>query len=64
MFDRYIKVNEKRIIAGQTSSGTWYCKEVIAETTGELKTLINEINLIMNEYNTEVKEKPVNEKKK
>jgi len=51
MFDKYVKVNEKRIIAGQTSQGIWYCKEVIAEKTNELKELINEINKIMNEYN-------------
>ena len=53
MFDRYIKINEKRIIAGQTSSGVWYCKELIAEDTKELKELIGNVNLILNEYNNE-----------
>jgi len=53
MFDRYIKINEKRIIAGQTSSGMWYCKELIAEDTKELKELIGNVNLILNEYNNE-----------
>jgi len=52
MFDKYIKINEKRIIAGQTSSGVWYCKELIAETTEELKTMIGEVNTILNTFNT------------
>jgi len=51
MFDRYIKINEKRIIAGQTSNGVWYCKELVAEDTVELKTVINDVNLILNEFN-------------
>ena len=57
MFDRYIKINEKRITAGQNSSGSWYCKELIAETTKELKELISEVNQILNEYNQNGKEK-------
>jgi hypothetical protein len=51
MFDKYVKVNEKRIVAGQTSNGVWYCKELIAETTKELNQLISEVNKILNEYN-------------
>jgi hypothetical protein len=51
MFDKYVKVNDKKIVAGQTSSGVWYCKEAVAETTGELKSLLSEINKILNEYN-------------
>ena len=51
MFDKYVKVNEKRIVAGQTSNGIWYCKEVIAETPKELETVISEVNKILNEYN-------------
>ena len=60
MFDKYIKINEKRIIAGQTSSGIWYCKELIAETTTELREIINEVNIILNDYNNNDKK---NEKK-
>lgn len=55
MFDRYIKINEKRIIAGQTSSGVWYCKELVAETTNELKVLIGETNRILNDFNNEAR---------
>jgi len=57
MFDKYIKINEKRITAGQNSSGVWYCKELIAETPAELKKLIGEVNSILNEYNSENKKK-------
>jgi hypothetical protein len=64
MFDRYIKINEKRIIAGQTSSGIWYCKELIAEDTIELKTVINDVNIILNEFNNETKKEPVISKDK
>lgn len=67
MFDKYIKINEKRITAGQTSTGVWYCKELIAETPTELKQLIGEINNILNEYNQVKKERtprnPPKEKK-
>jgi len=57
MLDKYIKINEKKISAGQTSSGIWYCKELIAETPSELKILIGEVNTILNTFNTENKEK-------
>ena len=53
MLDRYIKINDKQIIAGQNSSGIWYCKELPANTVLELKHLINEINIILNIYNDE-----------
>jgi hypothetical protein len=69
MFDKYVKINEKKIVAGQTSSGVWYCKELVAETTTELKLLIGEVNNIMNKYNNEKKEKsfpqtPIKKEKK
>lgn len=63
MFDKYIKVNEKRVIAGQTSSGVWYCKEVVAETSKELEILIGEVNKILNKANTETGKKDVDKKK-
>ena len=49
--NKYIKINEKNITAGQTSTGIWYCKEVKAEHPTELKNLIGEINDILNDYN-------------
>jgi len=55
MLDKYIKINEKKIVAGQTSSGVWYCKELVAETPKELKELIGEVNQTLNDYNTEIK---------
>jgi len=69
MFDKYVKkINEKKIVAGQTSSGVWYCKELVAETTTELKLLIGEVNNIMNKYNNEKRKKfpprPLLKKKK
>lgn len=51
MLDKYIQLKENKIVCGQTSSGVWYCKEVPAESTKELKILIGEINKILNEYN-------------
>jgi len=55
MFDKYIQKNEKKIIAGQTSNGVWYCKEIIAETPTELKLLIGDVNKILNDYNMDNK---------
>ena len=52
MLDKYIKLHEKYIIAGQTSGGYWYCKELPAENPGELKLLVGLVNGILNEYNT------------
>jgi hypothetical protein len=58
MFDRYIKVNDRQIIAGQTNNGFWYCKELKAENPSEVRFLIGEVNKILNEYNnTEDKKK-------
>lgn len=51
MLDKYIKVNEKQIVCGQTSSGVWYCKELPANDTKELDKLIGEVNSILNKYN-------------
>ena len=51
MLDRYIKISEKQIICGQTSSGIWYCKELPAENTEKLNILIGEVNGILNKYN-------------
>ncbi len=57
MLDKYIKINDKQIIAGQNSSGIWYCKELPANNTSELDQLINIINSILNKYNSEVEVK-------
>jgi len=58
MFEKYISIKESKILCGQTSSGVWYCKELPAETTSELKVLIGEVNEILNKYNG-VKQKRV-----
>ena len=52
MFEKYIMIKDTKIVCGQNSSGGWYCKELPAETTQELDTLINDVNRIMNKYNT------------
>jgi len=53
LFEKYINMINKDIpiTCGQTSQGYWYCKELKAENTEELKNLINEINKILNGYN-------------
>lgn len=51
MLDKYIKINDKQIVAGQTAAGVWYCKELPCNTTEELETLIGKINLILNKAN-------------
>jgi len=63
MFDKYVKkINEKKIVAGQTSSGVWYCKELVAETTTELKLLIGEVNTMKKKK--KVSPRPLLKKKK
>ena len=57
MLDKYIKINEKGIVSGQTSSGVWYCKELHAETTVEADKLIGEMNKVYNKYNKKEKTK-------
>lgn len=57
MLDKYIKINERVIIAGQTSGGIWYIKELPAQDTKELDALIGEANRICNKYNQGVKNK-------
>ena len=52
MFEKYITIKESKIVCGQTSSGIWYCKELPADTTAELRRLIGEVNRILNEYKT------------
>ena len=53
MFEKYINMISKDvpITCGQTSQGYWYCKELKADTTDELKKLISEVNKILNDYN-------------
>ena len=60
VFEKYIKMNEKQIICGQTSSGVWYCKELPCDSTQELAILIGDINDILNTYN---KKEPKEKKK-
>jgi len=45
------------IIAGQTSNGVWYCKELPAENPGELKLLMGMVNAVLNEYNIKIEKK-------
>lgn len=51
MLDKYIKIGEKTITCGQTSSGIWYCKELPAENPKEADKLIGQMNTIFNKYN-------------
>jgi len=51
MFEKYIVLNEAKIVCGQTNSGTWYCKELPANSVREMDLLINEVNCILNKYN-------------
>lgn len=51
MLDRYIQIKERMIICGQNSAGFWYCKELPANSTGELSDLINTVNSILNKFN-------------
>ena len=53
MLDRYIQVKDRMIVCGQNSNGFWYCKELPANTTGELNDLINTVNGILNKFNKE-----------
>jgi hypothetical protein len=51
MFEKYITIKESKIVCGQTSSGTWYCKELPADSTKEMECLIGEVNRILNRFN-------------
>jgi len=62
LFDQYIQIKDRQIIAGQTSGGIWYCKELPAETPEELKKLIGEVNKILNTYNTKTSKKTIKTK--
>jgi len=55
MLDRYINIKDRIIIAGQSSGGIWYIKELPAENTKELKKLMGECNQICNQYNKKEK---------
>jgi len=57
MLDKFINIKDKKITVGQTSSGFWYCKEADVDNTSELKVLIGEINVILNEYNIKKEKK-------
>jgi len=56
MLNTYIKINDRQIIAGQTSSGIWYCKELPCNTVKEMNKLIGETNEVLNKYNKPIKE--------
>lgn len=51
MLERFMKINDKQIILGQTSSGIWYCKELPCNCIKEAEKKIGEINRILNIYN-------------
>lgn len=57
MLDKYIKINEKEIIVGQTSKGIWYCKELPCNELKDLDEIIGKTNTILNKYNTSSKSK-------
>lgn len=57
MLDKYIRINDRPIVVGQSSSGIWYTKELVANTTVEADKLIGEMNTICNKYNKETIEK-------
>ena len=63
MLDRYIKINERVIISGQTSSGIWYCKELPSGDPKEADKLIGELNTVYNKYNRQTREKTTSGKK-
>lgn len=63
MLDRYITINENKIICGQSSGGIWYCKELPAKDTNELDHLIGLVNGILNKYNTFEQKKLSKDKK-
>ncbi len=52
---KYVKINDRPIVVGQTSSGIWYCKELHCQEVDELNGLIGKINKILNDYNDESK---------
>jgi len=58
MLDKYIQIRDRVIIAGQTSGGVWYIKELPAESTKELERLVGECNRICNRYNKKEKVSP------
>jgi len=64
MFERYVVINEAKIICGQTASGTWYCKELPAINPKEADVLIGEINKILNKHNKNEQKDAVDEKRK
>jgi len=51
MLDRYIVVKDKDILVGQTSKGSWYCKELPCKDIGEMELLIGEVNRVLNIFN-------------
>lgn len=62
MFDKYVVVNDTKILCGQNATtGAWYCKELPAQTIKEADKLIGDMNKILNKHN---KGKPVRENKK
>ena len=64
MFEKYLVIKENKILCGQNATtGTWYCKELPADSTQELDNLINDINKILNKYNKKEKNTPATPKK-
>jgi len=51
MFEKYIMIKDKQIIAKQTSNGLWYCSELPANSVEELDLLISKVNNVLNKYN-------------
>ena len=57
VLDKYIRINDRPIVVGQSSSGIWYTKELVANTTAEADKLIGEMNNICNKYNKDTIQK-------
>ena len=55
MLDKYITINDRPIVVGQSSNGFWYTKELVADTTKEADGLMGEMNKICNKYNKKTK---------
>jgi hypothetical protein len=57
VLDKYISINDNKILVGQyPSTGAWYCKELPAKDSVELKKNIGDVIIVLNYYNNEVKE--------
>jgi len=57
MLDKYINFEKEKFRYKQNADGTWICVDLRADTIIESKTLIGEVNKMLNEFNKKEKEK-------